>query len=786
MAYHITLAVRHLAITIYLIGLQGVIHAQTVDVEVNLNQRREAGGVSTFERHKFITLHSDNTENDWLHGTRDADNFADDLLDDFMNGRDVYFGRNSGYITFQINSVLDEDPDNPGWARPSGSPDSMDARAQIARNNYEAKTEVHPYEFRSDGIVVAQIHPFWPDGKLTNKGWAFSQTDTESEPFGSAVGDYMGRFLDLYYDKRGTQSGPPTPNYVEVINEPDWDLIQNGTTPPIDIWNFHNTVAEQIRIHSPETLVGGYTTAFPDPDNNNFEEWNSEWKSFIEVSGNHMDFWSLHLYDFPAFGNDQIYRKGSRIEAMFDIIDYYSEATLGVSKPYVISEYASQVHNLRNQDWSPQRDWLIMKGISSMMMSFMDRPHLMLKTIPFIVVKAEWGRNQTTGTPYNPRLMRQANEPASYTGEWVYTEIVKFYDLWANVKGTRIDITSSDLDIQVDAYIDGNMVYVVLNNLVPNEGTSTRSIALNLLGLSGNVVQSIREKNLYWDGTNVVLEDNLHTSNLPQVEIGSEGTIILEYTLNSPVEVRETLIEKKVFANEYLQTISANTARTFHIDDIDVTRIQRAELRLGIGRSTALSKQPTILLNGKAIATPANIMGRETDDRSDFFGLLHVPVSKEELQSNNIVDITFPDDSGHISTVSLRYYSTEPNFTSWIQAYELTEMEQAYDADPDDDGIQNLYEYASGGDPTNGFDAGTAPRFAISDEAVELIHITRKDASDIAYQLQLNHTLHPDEWIDLTEAVTRFNDLQNGFLQVRRQIPLQTEPTFIRLRIETK
>jgi len=39
-------------------------------------------------------------------------------------------------------------------------------------------------------ILCTPLQPFYSGGKTTNKGWAFSQTDTEDEPFGTASGEF--------------------------------------------------------------------------------------------------------------------------------------------------------------------------------------------------------------------------------------------------------------------------------------------------------------------------------------------------------------------------------------------------------------------------------------------------------------------------------------------------------------------------------------------------------------------------------------------------------------------
>lgn len=674
---------------------QGVV--QAVDVEVNLNQVHEVGGLSTFDRSKFITIHSDHTESDWQDGVRGADNFTDDLLADFILGRDVYFGRNTGLISGTRRWYTTEGAT--GWANPT----SIINRGRTTRASYETETAIHAYESRSSqNVMCAQYNGFWPNGVDYN-GWSFSQADTAAEPFGTATGDYMGRFMDEFYDNRGTQTGPPTPAFVEIINEPDWHILDwqsdsdYGSVPASKIWDFHNGVADAIRSHNTNSLIGGFVTTFPDHEEQNFGEWNTEWKSFIDIAGANMDFWSLHLYDFPVFyGNDR-YRKGSNLEAMFDMIDYYSEAQLGVSRPYVISEYGSQTHEYNQQEWSAERDWMRLKSLTSQLMTFMDRPHLMLKTIPFTVVKAEWGRNTY---PYPPRLMRQANEPASYTGEWVYTELVKFYDLWANVNGERVYISSTDPDVQTDAYVDGNKVYVILNNIV----TGTRTVDLSLVELHGNAASSMDIKHLYWDGSAVIMDETSHTSALPtQVVIGSEAAMVLEYTFPAPVNLDQTMVESKHFASTYLQTIQSGATRSFEINGVSKGASGEAVLRVGIGRAHAKSKQPTVLVNGVAVTVPTDIMGFESDGSAEFFGTLLIPVPYSLLQANNSVSITFPDTGGHISTVALRL------FTSGV---------------PDDGSISIDYHEIMGSDVVLGFTNGPVNSFFSLYSKTNLMDIT--------------------------------------------------------------
>ena len=608
-----------------------------------------------------MTIHSSHTDREWTNDYRGEGNFTEDLLTDFFVTNDVYFGRDTGYISWHLRNNIGEDPARPGWARVSGSNDSIASQGLRARDLYHQQGALHPWEARADNIMAPQYTTFWPDGTRTNKGWALSQTDTAEEPLGSATGAFVGEFLNHFYGNEN-QVGRPLPKWVEVMNEPDWPLMDNGDTPARVVWEFHNAVANEIRKRNRQTLIGGYCTTFPDLEENNFREWEEEWKLFIDLCGANMDFYTLHLYDFPVFGpggNTQYWRKGSNLEATLDMIEHYSFLAIGEAKPFVISEYGAATHFYFRQPWSPYRDWLKVKSMISMMISFMDRPNQMLKTIPFIVCKGEWGRISET-VPHYSRLMRQANEPASPTGEWVYTEAVKMWQLLAEVNGTRIKIKATDPDIQTDAYVENDKAYVILNNL----DEADRTLSLNLFEENGNIIKSVKLKNLYWDGNLIALDETHHPGGVSQVTLQAEGTAVLQYTFSSPVLVNHSSLEEKRYAASYFRPIAAEQPEQFTISGVNKGAYGEAVLRLGMGREHQRSKKPAILFNGTAIETPTDFMGHEGDDRERFFGLLDIPVPYSILQENNLISVTFPDSGGYVTSVSLRSHAFSKNLSS--------------------------------------------------------------------------------------------------------------------------
>ncbi|WP_096427858.1 T9SS type A sorting domain-containing protein [Labilibaculum antarcticum] len=547
-------------------------------------------------------------------------------------------------MAWNLNQVVLEDPDRTGFA----SPASITSSGESNKINYGSKTQYHAYEFRNDQILCAQLHPFWPDGQETKKGWALSQVDTDTEPLGTATGEYMGRYIRDTYGTGGT-TGKPQPKYVEIINEPLYWLVDHGTDQPEEIFKFHNSVAKEIRKYNPNSSIqiGGFCTAFPDFEKNDFKQWEERWKLFLDMCGDNMDYWTIHLYDFAAQGGKQKYRKGSNMEATFDMMEQYSYLSFGKVKPFMVSEFGGVSHDLKGA-WSPLRDWHHMKSVNSMRMQFMERADIINKTIDFLPIKAEWGTTDVNNT-YSHRLMRKENEPSSYTGDWVYTEMVKVYQLWSDVKGIRVDSKSTNPDVMTDVYVDGNKAYVILNNL---EFTAV-NVSLNIQGASQDL-QSLKIKNLYLEGDKPVLDESVVSLDPKDFTLGAEGTMILEYTYASAIDIDETSDELKYYASTYYKPILANTPESFTISGVETGAYGEAVLRLGIGRAHGKSLHPKVMVNGVQLSVPENFRGGLQTQRESFFGVLEIPVPYPLLKANNTISVEFTEAGGYISSVAMR------------------------------------------------------------------------------------------------------------------------------------
>ncbi len=644
---------QKLSTSLLMLGTLGTAIAQ-VEVDVNFDMKHVVGGQETFDRNKFITLHSTSSEND----------YNDELgkLDTLMNIYDAYNGRDTGRMRF-VGDQVRENASRPGFADPA----SITEWGTILNNSYANRTSKHPFE-KGSVITAAQDVPFYPNGaNPTGQGWTFSSADTSNEPFGSALGQYMGIFMRDAYGNGGVD-GTPRPEFVEVMNEPVWPLVDenlHGGGTIDDIFNMHLTVADSIRKYSPTSKIGGFCTAFPDlekvgiqPQNNEmFGQWEERWRRFIDEVGPEMDFYSFHLYDFHSIGGRKLLRKGSNMEATMDMIEHYSTISDGEIKPVIISEYGGQLNDFYAQPWSPARDWLNMKSFSSMMMQFMERPDVIQKTIPFALHRADFlFGNIADGFAYPWRMMRRANEPADYSGDWVFTELVKFYQLWSDVKGTRVDTKSTDLDVMVDAYVDqaSNTGYLILNNL----SESGQNVNLNQFGLGISTVTNLEIKHLYLGGNNAPVLDITNVAAVPNsIVLNAEATMILAFSFDAPLAVTESSQEVKTYATTYKQPIIANQAIDFTIPNVPVGAQGEAVLRLGVGRALGANRVPAIVVNGTVISVPTDYRGDTQDQRDTFFGILEIEVPYNLLTAgSNTVSVTFDDDGGFVSSCALQTF----------------------------------------------------------------------------------------------------------------------------------
>lgn len=575
-------------------------------VEIDLTTQKFVGSESELNREKYFSMHI--SYNDWeLSG--DPKYLYDNL--------GVKFGRSFG---------------GPGPFSKNKKDDLSIQNAQkLAKNSSKRYKESPLFEnYRTRDLIITD-HP--RDAFKLNSDY-------------NKAAEFNAEYIKNAY--------PEMPKYYEVMNEPFVHAIDYVKTYKetdaviVEMSKFHKIVADKVHEKVPNIMVGGYSAAWPEYDKNNFAIWNTRMKEFMDIAGESMQFFATHIYDGRNVEGDFNYRSGSNSEAILDLIEAYSYKKWDVVKPHLISEYGYTAKGLQGKPYSPELNAVCLTSYNKILMSLLDKPDRLLKAVPFITGKANWFYNAAENSdqhPYPWVLMRKTKN-----GTYKYTHLKKFFELWKGVEGKRIEIASNNPDIQVNAFAKKGKVYIALNNLADNNQT----INLNFLHKSESFIENTTIRRLYTNGSGLpklVLFTNI--TDLKEIEFKAGETVILECDTND-YEFKNKLNENNFYTKSYLQSISANKPLSFTVEKVEAIKTGRASIKMGIGRTHNLSKKPKVTINGVLVDVPSNWAGYDQAAREQFFGVINIPVNVKNLkEGNNIIEITFPDNGGFVSSIIL-------------------------------------------------------------------------------------------------------------------------------------
>ncbi len=463
-----------------------------------------------------------------------------------------------------------------------------------------------------------------------------------------------------YYRDQVNAEGRP--RFYEPMNEPfvhARDFYDEPDWTPSAEERVRGEMAELFsvigaKIHdAPELanlMVIGYSSAYPQLERQDFSHWTSNQKMFMDVAGDNMDGFATHLYDGINVVGEDTRRSGSNSEAILDLIETYSYVKWDSIKPHAVTEYGG-IEKGYPDGYSDVKSIQSIRSINHILFNLLERQDKMLISIPFIGGKATWHINANNNyQPYGSVLWIPENigVPLDQISGWEYTARINFFKLWQHVKGERVMIQSSNPDIQTQAFLDGQTLYVALNNLDENEEVVELDFLGNIPNLEKVDIRSLKifkfDDPIYAQSTSATYPST--------VKLVAGETVVLAYNFTSPIAFDNTLNSTKYYTKKHLESIIANQEMTFQFNAV-AAGAGFANLRMSIGRKHNRSKTPEVRVNGQLVATPNNWAGYDQADRDDFFGMIEIPVPTELLQVNNTVSIKFPDSGGHLSSLIL-------------------------------------------------------------------------------------------------------------------------------------
>lgn len=525
-------------------------------------------------------------------------------------------------------------------------------RAFSGPKPFNKKKDVDPklsdaaaYAKKSQGYFLNS--PMYKEHKTTD----FIITDHPSQAFQLNKDYAKVAAYNVEYIKKGY---PTLPKYYEIMNEPfvhAKDYVKTWAETEgviVEMSKFHKVVADKIHAEVPNMLVGGYSAAWPEMSKNNFWHWNTRMKVFMDNAGESMDFFATHIYDGRNVSGDFSYRSGSNAEAILDLIEAYSYKKWGIVKPHLISEYGYTAKGLQGKPYSATLDGTCLVSYNNILMALMDKPDRLLKAVPFIVGKGSFfytSPDNPEGHPYPWVIMRKLKN-----GSYKYTHMKKFYELWKDVEGKRVEIFSNNPDIQTNAFVKTGKAYIAINNLSDNE----ELLSLDFMNKSQGLIKNTTLRRLYTTSSGIPkLVYFTDISELSELTLKKGETVVLECDVEE-YEFSKELKENNYYSKTYLQEIAANQSLSFVIENVEAGKKGRASLRMGIARAHNLSKAPKVTINGKKINVPSNWSGYDQAPREHYFGVIEIPFPVKYLKNgDNKVTLSFPDTGGHVSSIIL-------------------------------------------------------------------------------------------------------------------------------------
>ncbi len=610
----------------------------TKKVTIDLENKRFIGTVSDLDRTRYFNMH-----NSYLSDEFDSNNINQQILDNLDVGR-ARAASGPGRRTTRQNGKVTAYP-NPSVGTSGG---------QSIRNAWMSRVGIAEFNKRKTSDVILVDAPndiFLPNGNY-KRAARFAETYIKSA-FDGVI-----------------------PRYYEIMNEPfvhARDFGNNTDQILTQMSELHKEMADHLHKVLPETLIGGYSSAFPQMEAGNpmFNHWNKNQKRFMDITDNTMDFYATHIYDGAnVVGSDQR-RQGSNMEAILDLIEAYSNDKFGEVKPHLISEFGRTERPwIRNSQgrvsaYTEARDGEIIQSINAMLMQLFEKPDRLLKAVPFIVSKSDWFYNlahNPDNNPYPWALLRRLNN-----GNYTYTHLRKFYELWKDVTGHRVVVETNDPDILAQAFVDNSKVYVAIHNM---DG-ATRNIQLDFLK---NInVNSVTTRSFFTDNNGIPKLNTTNGNNLPNsVSVRKDATTLLILNLKNAPKNTNTTREKVYYAtrnnnqSNILRNINANQEYSYRFDNVVTGNGSgTSKIRVGFGRENNASKTPTVTVNGTVVETPKDWIGDDQRERDRWFGMAEIPFKTSLLKrNNNIVKVSFPDRGGRISSVVIiGQTSTKSNAT---------------------------------------------------------------------------------------------------------------------------
>ncbi|WP_017446766.1 Ig-like domain-containing protein [Gayadomonas joobiniege] len=530
--YKLTHCALGISLALTMSGLAKQAVANPTQVKIYPHHKLYIGDTSDLQRNKFFNLHT--SPSDPAMQKVERDYLINELNADFGRAFSSPFNRGMGSHYPDTQSVM------------QNGANSLQNYNKFPHAGYDVSRMVsteHPYNVIVDG----------------------------NDPIDGA------RFIADYYQNYFNDENRP--GFYEPMNEPFVHAHEFVDGP----WNNENNEAMQRHMATWFAEIGrefdargipvdvvGFSSAWPSLELNNFNHWQTRMKMFIDTAGQYMDALSFHLYDgVNVTGQDNL-RSGANTEAIMDLQETYTKLTFNRVIPHAVTEYGGIIDGYPDE-YSAEKSSQELRSYNHILFSLLAREDRLLTSIPFITGTAQWYYQANNFNPYSATIYRPDPDKIvnGKVNGFLETEKAKFYKLWADVKGYRVDFSEQDADLGTQIFAHGNKLYVCLNNF------DNQSKTVNLDFMQQLEVTNLRVKRLDVPyGQAARYSDQSLATHTESFTLNPDETLVAEYQLQDNLPIAQAIGRDTYYAQQHLQAIEARQIIQFDINGVDVEQDQ--------------------------------------------------------------------------------------------------------------------------------------------------------------------------------------------------------------------
>lgn len=607
--------------------------SQDVLITVHPSVNTAIDGQLTLNRNKYFNISASGKNfESVINNSARSNHYITDLK--------MTFGRSLGLVKW--NNLTFEDPTRPGFA-------NLNYIATNARpsNGIVSSTFLNAFPLSMDIACHdgTEAYPaFMPQTTTTEAGNAGKLPNNTQAAAELAVALLKYNFTEWM-----------RPTTFEPINEPHWSI--NNTL----LANFHLAVWQRAKDENIKTLVGGPCMSVPYFYNNNYQYF-SNLSKFIDNTQCKLDFYSFHTYDFMKWDNTLNDIKGRvssglPLEGVLDLVPNYTVNKYGKSLEMVFSEHGGYFLNstdatsIANKyfpgsgfEWEMKKrsinEFVMVNSAITNTMVFMNHPHSVLKAVPFIILESfDWDKYYYSSLLVANNFTDKAN--------WQESKMIYFYEFFKDIEGRRVESECSNPDIQQQAFVKGNKLFLVLNNL----SNSAEKIKFNL------PVSDLQSIQLRRFGKNVDFTPYLtevSTNSLDLLQLNGHESMVIEMTYETAFQADKQLNIKPYYGNAVTQQFIG--AKDFIVNIPTLTNLDYAYLRVGISRTTGTNRLINIKVNGISLTVPIEKCATYIEEANGSYATTKIiKIDKSLLSTSNTISVSFADgNAGGVGAVVLR------------------------------------------------------------------------------------------------------------------------------------